>query len=65
MSAPTVTGARPIQPSLRRQFAQLLAVSDPRCSFEAHNQVAQGQQCPHCHLDLWSYRDVVPEFWPS
>jgi hypothetical protein len=58
-----VTG-RPVQPSIAKQLAQFMALLDPRCGFDAHNKVAQGEQCPHCHLDLWTYLEAMPKVWP-
>jgi predicted Zn-ribbon and HTH transcriptional regulator len=59
-----VTTSRPIQPSMRKEMAQQMALLDPRCGFESHNRVTLGEQCPRCHLDLWSYLEVVPQVWP-
>ena len=60
----TLSGTRPLSPSIRKQVAQLLATLDPRCDFEAHNRVAQGEQCPHCKLDLFTYTEALPSVWP-
>jgi hypothetical protein len=60
----TPMAARPIQPSIRKQLAQFLALMDPRCGLDAHNRVAQGETCPHCGLNLWTYADVIPQDWP-
>jgi hypothetical protein len=56
--------SRPIQPSVIKQLAQLMALLDPRCDFEAHNKVAQGEQCPNCKLDLFTYIQCLPQAWP-
>lgn len=59
-----VIGARPIQPSMRRELAQQLAYIDPRCEFPEHNYIAVGHTCQHCHLDLAHYLDtMVPQVW--
>lgn len=55
---------RPVQPTTRKQLAQMFALLDPRCGFEQHNEVASGGVCPHCHLDLRTYVDAMPEVWP-
>ena len=57
--------SQPIQPTLRRQLAQLLSTADPRCGFEEHNRVALGDQCPRCKMDLWQYLEVTPTDWPA
>ena len=56
--------ARPIQPTIVKQLAQLMAVLDPRCGFESHNRITTGEQCPACHLDLWTYIESLPKAWP-
>lgn len=55
---------QPIQPSVRKMFAQFLATADPRCGFEEHNKVAQGDTCIRCRRDLMTYLEVVPQEWP-
>jgi hypothetical protein len=57
--------ARPIQPTIRKQVAQLLASVDPRCDFDDHSRIALGGACPHCHLDLFTYLECVPRVWPA
>lgn len=58
---------RPIQPTVRRELAQSLAIIDPRCGDEYHNMIATrvGAACPSCHLDLAAYVAVMPTDWPE
>jgi len=56
---------QPIQPSIRKMFAQFLATADPRCGFVEHNEVSTGKMCPRCRRDLLVYLDVVPQEWPA
>lgn len=56
---------RPIQPSIRKQLAQFMALLDPRCVTDSHNKVAQGETCADCQRNLWTYIDSVPEVWPA
>lgn len=64
MTAPMAPSARPIQPSIAKQLAQFLALMDPRCGLDSHNRIAQGDRCPACGLDLWTYMDAIPKVWP-
>ena len=62
----TMTIGRPVQPSLIRQLCEAWALADPRCGFEAHNDITKGHSCPHCHLTLWDYiRQMQRLEWPS
>jgi len=56
---------RPIQPSIRTEMARYLAVADAtaRCGHDEHVLVAQGLQCPKCHLTLTDYLTIVPRDW--
>jgi hypothetical protein len=57
---------RPIQPSLRRQLATFLALSDPRCMADAeHNAIERGHICPKCHLGIHDYERAIPRDWPE
>jgi hypothetical protein len=61
------TGGRPLQPSTIRQVAQFMSMMDPRCGFEEHNGIAQGNQCRHCKLDLFTYIEWIRnglQAWP-
>jgi hypothetical protein len=58
---------RPLQPSTIRQMAQYMCMLDPRCDFEEHNTVAQGHQCRHCKMDLFTYVEWISQglrAWP-
>lgn len=57
--------SRPIQPSTTRQLAQFLALLDPRCGAEQHNEIAKDGICPSCHLDLGVYVAALPRDWPE
>lgn len=54
---------RPLTPSLRRQYAQWLALSDPRCDSAPHARTAEGENCAVCGRNLWNYLPMVPEDW--
>ena len=59
-----VASARPVQPSIRRQLAQLMSMLDPRCDSDRHNAVPQGETCPDCGRTLWVYLAAIPQDWP-
>ena len=66
MTAAPPTG-RPVQHSTLTQLAQFMALLDPRCGFEEHNVIVKlpYAPCPRCHLDLKTYRDALPQDWPT
>jgi hypothetical protein len=50
---------------LRLQVAQFLALADPRCGSDLHNQITKVPECPVCHLGVIDYVRTVPMMWPA